>query len=277
MAPGKKLTYDEVAERFAKAGAELVGEYKNANTPCLVRCKIHGTKRLITPASIFAGNGLKCCDIERRRLTADDVADRLRSKGYVLKSSYSGLGGKISVLCEKHRQEHVVPAIGVVSGGKNLPCCGRESTSKKMTGREVSDEFRLGCSERQQGDKAYWSGKSFTVEHREKISTGGARHYASSVDSHIAHARRGATAGKPGWFYIFRVGDLLKFGSVSRMTPEKRIAKIRRDTGLLCFIEIAVQVDDAGNYEAAMMNEYREYWVRHEYFRPELLGVRQSS
>ena len=204
-------------------------------------------------------------------LSQEEVALRIAKKGYELRSKYLGTESKIVVYCKKHDQEHVVRARGVVSSGDNLACCGREAISKKMTGRAVTDEFRRKCSEIQKGDRAYWSGKSFTKEHRAKISSGGAKSFSSSVDRHIEHAKRGVTAGKPGWFYIFRVGYLFKFGSVSRMTPEKRMAKIRRDTGLPCSIEMAVKVDDAGGYEAAMMNRCREHWVRHEYFSPSLL------
>lgn len=208
-----------------------------------------------------------------KKLTAEEVKTRLERHGYILLEEYKGVGpGKrISVFCTTHNQKYEVPSVGVISGGKHLPCCGRESISKKMTGRPVSDAFKLACSTRQKGGKAYWSGKSFTKEHRAKISSSGAKVFSTSIDRHIGHANRGVTAGKPGWFYIFRVGDLLKFGSVSRMTPEQRMAKVRRDTGLPCSIEMAVKVDDAGGYEAAMMNRCREHWVRHEYFSPSLL------
>lgn len=271
MAAGIKLTEEEVKRRLGDAGAELIGPYKNANSKVLVRCAVHRTESEVIANTLFCGAKLRCCASLGGMLSQEEVALRIAKKGYELRSKYLGTESNIVVYCKKHDQEHVVRARGVVSSGDNLSCCGREAISKKMTGRDVTDEFRRKCSDVQKGDRAYWSGKVFAKEHREKISKGGERHFASSVDSHIAHAKRGATAGKPGWFYIFRVGDMLKFGSVSRMTPEKRMEKIRRDTGLPCSIEMTAQVDDAGSYEAAMMDKFRDHWVRHEYFSQSLL------
>lgn len=195
------------------------------------------------------------------------VDQRLALKGYERRSEYLGSEFKLKVFCTKHNEEHDVPAKGVVSDKKNLPCCGLASCRQKMTGRPVTQEFKEKCAEWQRGDKAYWSGKELSKNHRENISRGGIRAFSSSIDRHIEHALSGVTSGKPGYFYIIKVGSLLKLGSVSRMTPEKRMAKIRRDTGKKCKLLMSVSVKDAGGYEASMFNALRQHWIRGEYFK----------
>lgn len=224
------------------------------------------------PGGVLNGARLKCCEIERRMLTLEQVNKRLDAKGYQLVGEYLGTDKRILVRCNRHGDAHEVMARGLLSKNKNLPCCGNESIRERMTGRVVTDEFKEKCRVLQQGDKSYWHGKTLTKDHRQKISASGAKAFSESIDRHIEHAKRGVTAGKPGHFYIFKVGELLKFGSVSRMTPEQRMAKIRRDTGLECEIVMTAKVDDAGAYEAAMMDRYRGHWARHEYFHQSVLA-----
>jgi len=272
MVAGVKVTQQEAAARFAKIGAELKGTYVNANTKVLVRCLVHDADIMASPASAFRGAQLLCCKNDRFKLDAETVWARAAAKGYRILDEYINVGQRLHMECSKHEEVHQVLARSVLCDGKSLPCCGLESMRKKMTGRPVSDEFRARMSSRQIGVNAYWYGKTLSKEHRENIAAAGARAFKDSVERHIAHARSGVTSGKPGFFYIFRVGKVLKFGSVCRMKPEARIAKIRRDTGKKCQIMLLAQVPDAGEYEAMMMERFREFWVSKEFFKPALLS-----
>lgn len=199
-------------------------------------------------------------------LTHEEVRYRLAARNISLLSDFTGTQRPIRVRCEVHGVEYEVRAHSLVCEQKRMRCCQAAQARAQMTGRSVSVETRRKCSEVQQGGRAYWSGKRLSVEHRAAISASGRAHYSSSVDAFIAHAKYGSTAGKRGCFYIIRAGNgLLKFGSVSTMTLNARMRHIRAYTGSAELVLSAV-VPDAGAYEAAMMDRYREHWARGEFF-----------
>lgn len=85
----------------------------------------------------------------------------------------------------------------------------------------------------------------------------------------VRKASEGKTAGKPGIFYIVKIDGLLKFGSATT-TMSYRLTRMRQKLGPDVELLLHCLVDDAGAYEAAMMNAHRHLWVHGEHFRDEL-------
>jgi hypothetical protein len=75
-------------------------------------------------------------------------------------------------------------------------------------------------------------------------------------------------AGRAGHFYIARLTDgSLKFGSTAKMTPDTRMVALAKEIGSKCKLILAASVQDAGAYEAMMLEAYREHWIGGERFR----------
>lgn len=63
----KRMSDDEYIKRLSVANpyVEIVGQYVNANTPVMHRCKIHNITWMIRPADALKGKGCQKCHIER--------------------------------------------------------------------------------------------------------------------------------------------------------------------------------------------------------------------
>lgn len=63
----KRMSDDEYIKRLSVANpyVEIVGQYVNANTPVMHRCKIHDITWMTRPADALKGKGCQKCHIER--------------------------------------------------------------------------------------------------------------------------------------------------------------------------------------------------------------------
>jgi len=220
------------------------------------------------PANIFRGQGMKCCGIESSALTVEEVRKRIAALGYELVGEYRGTDNKITVKCPAHGKTFEVMARGIISDGKGLMCCAIEKTRIRMTGREVSEETRGRISAWQQNGNAPWSKRKMTQEHCKKMSDGLTRKYRASPATNIKLAKSGKTSGKPGWFYIAKMSNgLLKFGSTTSEDHNDRFRHFTNQFGQSGQLLLKCQVNDAGRYEADIMEKHRAHWVRGEFFR----------
>ena len=63
----KRMSNDEYIKRLSitNPNVEIIGQYINANTPVLHKCKKHNIEWEIRPADALKGNGCKMCHLER--------------------------------------------------------------------------------------------------------------------------------------------------------------------------------------------------------------------
>lgn len=173
-----------------------------------------------------------------------------------------------------------------------LSCCAREANSERMKGAT--------------GEKNTFFGRKHSIESRERMSVAklaGENHLRgkprpeyltaalkaaitgvprsgptkAKLSAHMSGRHRlfefcrrkaecGRTAGKPGIFYVVRIGDQLKFGSATT-TMAYRLTRLRQKHGHDVELKLHCIVGDAGAYEAAMMGRHREHWVCGEFFK----------
>lgn len=212
--------------------------------------------------------------------------------GYELESEYLGRHFNITVRCARHDFAQEAPARHVFAGMR-IACCAKEAMAANL-------------SEKMRGVGNPFFGRKHSIESREKMSAAvmaaphalrgrprpahltealqravtGKPRTAATKGKLSAHMQRrhslfefcarkaaeGRTAGKPGIFYMVRIGGLVKFGSATT-TMHYRLTRLRQQHGdveplLHCIVA------DAGAYEAAMMRAHRDRWVRGEYFNP---------
>jgi NUMOD3 motif len=205
-----------------------------------------------------------------KRLSHEEAANRFASAGYVLKSQYFRQSSKVDVWCQKHNQSYSVYPSNIFKG-QRLWCCGNEARSELHTGKVISPETRAKLST-YAGVKHHFFGKTRGENDRRKVSNGIKSIAAASVDYAILKSSTGKTAGKKGRFYIALAGNgLIKLGSIVRTPLSARMSQIRGETGGVSLLLVA-EVDDAGNYESAMLNRCRAHWAHGEFFYPTLLS-----
>jgi len=205
------------------------------------------------------------------RLTHDEVMRRFADAGLALLTPYSNQYGKVEARCLKHNEVHPVLPTNIFKG-QRLSCCGNEGRSVKHTGKVVSAETRSKLSAMNTGELSPRFGRSLSADERKRVSDGLKRAARSSVDYAIKKAATGKTAGKPGHFYIAKTGDgFIKFGSIVRLSPSQRMQFLRAKTGAAELLLLA-KVDDAGAYEAAMLNAHRAHWSHGEHFHASVLS-----
>lgn len=205
------------------------------------------------------------------RLTHDEVLQRFLAAGLVLLSAYKNQAAKVDARCLHHGAVHSVLPSNIFKG-QRLKCCGNAGRSIKHTGKLVSDETRKKLSDLNTGSLHPRFGVHLSDDARKKIGDGLRSAARASVDYAIKKAATGKTAGKAGFFYMARAGNgLIKFGSVVRLSPARRMQCLREKTGDAELLLLA-QVDDAGAYEAAMLSAHRAHWAHGEHFHPSVLA-----
>ena len=199
------------------------------------------------------------------RLTHKEASDRFESSGFELRSVYFNQKTKVTAFCKKHKCEHTVFPMNVFKG-QGLKCCMRESVRERRTNHEMS-ELTKEKLRQFKGEAHHGFGKELPQAVRIKVSNSLKRAASLSVDYAINKARSGKTAGKRGVFYIADVGNgIFKIGSIVKMTVQRRMNLLYEDYGTAKIL-LLVNVDDAGDYEASMMDALRKYWVKGERFR----------
>lgn len=214
-----------------------------------------------------------------KRKTQIEASNLLALRGYELLSEYIGSAVKITVKCISHGVTNDVWPSAILGGG-GMRCCYAERKSsmmlgnKMMVGRKASDEAKKKMSESRKGiprdvdavraTAELNRGKKRTAKFSENQSAW-LRDKSKNIEYIINRAATGKTAGKPGIFYMARVGNLIKFGSTNR-TIDYRMSRLRTAEGQADLL-LSAQVDDAGAYEAAMMVAHRSLWDRGEFFR----------
>ena len=286
----KSLTQEEVESRLRRIGYEAAGEYRGLRVKMLVHCPRHNFTKAVGVNNLFQGGKMACCSSTRVAvLTPDELLERFSSRGYTLLSEYKNVNTRVLLRCEKHGVEKLTFPGNIFAGG-SMACCGKESMREK---------HRINNT----GEKNPFFGKSHSIQTRDLLSrqrigkptnkpmppnvkkalveanTGKPRSEETKrkLREHMARrsglfsycvrkAKDGKTAGKQGIFYVVRVGDLLKFGSATT-TMAYRLARLRQKHGDDVELKMYALVDDAGAYEAAMMERFESYWVKGEYFR----------
>lgn len=122
--------------------------------------------------------------------------------------------------------------------------------------------------------RAAITGVPRSAETREKISAKATERH-KNFDYLIRKVLGGKTSGQPGIFYIVRIGDRLKFGSATT-TMSYRLTRLRQKHGPDIEVMAHALVDDAGGYEAAMMERHRERWLHGEFFALQGVGAARA-
>ena len=236
MPRGYKLTHEDAARRIAEHGYLLVGEYRRKDEKVLVRCEKHGFEKEVEPGHLFRGALMACCS---REASAARGRTMIGEKNPFFGRSHSfRTREKISV-AKLEGENHL--------RGKPRPQYLTDALVRSITGvprkQPVRDRLRAHMLKRH---------KDF--------------------DYCVSKTLVGRTNGKPGWFYVIRVGDSIKFGSATT-TMGYRLARHRQKHGSGVELLMQCAVSDCGAYEAAMMQAHREHWLHGEFFKDFLSGL----
>jgi hypothetical protein len=129
----KRLSLDEVKNRFKKAGFELLGEYTNNRTPALVKHLNCNRIWKAVPLHIFRGKGCRPCSINDQRLPNEMVKEKLYHLGYEMLGEYKNVNTPIllkHIICGNEWS----PVISNIFAGCGCPQCAR-SVNEKLTGK----------------------------------------------------------------------------------------------------------------------------------------------
>lgn len=225
-----KKTQAEVEARFSESGYTLLGTYQRNDVKVLARCDIHDFEKEVFPSNIFKGGRMACCGKESMRAK---LSLNMKGEG----NHFFG----------KSHTEEMKAAMSKSKSGTNSPMFGKKRSAESI------EKTRIGLI-----------GKPRSSETKKKLSDYNLT-LADNFDHCLNKAATSKTAGKPGHFYIAKVGDMLKFGSTTQTLGYRmrRLAQVHGDAELL----MAVDVPDAAAYEASMMGYHREHWIRGEFFR----------
>lgn len=225
------------------------------------------------------------------RLSQTVAAERIAGAGYVLVGEYRGWDVRTMVRCELHSfQKEVFP--GNIFRGSKMSCCGLDENRARgrllvgeanpFFGKKHSIQTREKLSASREGKPsptrgvkqtperiARQVGKPRSEETKRKLSEHMKRRSSLFVYC-VRKAQQGRTAGKEGVFYMVRIGEHVKFGSATT-TMRYRLTRMRQKHPSAELLMHCL-VDDAGSYEAAMMNAHREHWSHGEYFHPTVLA-----
>lgn len=147
----KKLTNEEFKIKLAKSNqwVEPIGEYENAKTPLLCRCKMCGREWMAVPNNIL--NGAKCrpCAIkmqaESMRKTNDTFLEEISIRNPDIEPLEKYVDGKTGILvrCKKCNYTWIARPNNLLSG-KGCPKCGIEKTasSKRKTNQLFISELK---------------------------------------------------------------------------------------------------------------------------------------
>lgn len=204
------------------------------------------------------------------KLTQPQVEARFNASGYTLIGQYKNQATKVAAKCSIHDEvHHVFPSN--IFRGQGLRCCGNKAISLARTGMKFTDSHKENLS-KYRGSLHHGFGKKLSDEVKIKVSQG-LKAAAKSIDYIINKAATGKTSGMPGYFYIAEAGNgFVKLGSIAKLTPKRRMSLLRDSTGASKLLLLA-QVSDAGGYEAAMLNRFREYWDHGEWFKPSCIAA----
>lgn len=235
MSKSIRLSQEEAARRVAAVGYTLDSAYLGRHFAVMVSCERHAARQTALAKNIFNGMRIACCAQEVRDAIAGDLREKMRG------SANPFFGRKHSIESREKISAAVMAAPHALRG-KPRPAYLTEALQRAVTGkpRGASTKAKLSAH-----------------MHR--------RH--SLFEFCARKASEGRTAGKPGIFYIVRIGELAKFGSATT-TMQYRLTRLRQKHGRVDLLMHCV-VADAGAYEAAMMNAHRDRWVRGEYFNLE--------
>lgn len=267
--PIKNITREEFDARIHKLnGYSVSGAYVSTVVDVRCYCPKHDHYQIAKPTHMLRGFKLSCCTSSPKRpgqkLSHEEARQRFAAGGYELLSEYERSTQKVLARCTVHDYQAMVFP-GNIFKGQQMKCCGCRAISNARTGMKFSEETKQKLS-LYRGERHHGFGKALSEITKEKVSGSVKRKHETDHEYAVTRAAQGKTSGKPGWFYIVKVGgNLLKFGSVSKTSVKQRIKQIGRKYGDAVLL-LKVQVADAGSYEAAMIDRYKQYWAHSEFF-----------
>ncbi len=93
-----KFSFDEAQDQAKKLGYLIIGDYKTANSPVLMRC-INGHETKLKLSKIKLGNGCKECFFNKRRSKKEDIISALSKENYTLLGEYKNYNDPIHLKC----------------------------------------------------------------------------------------------------------------------------------------------------------------------------------
>ena len=135
------LTTEIVNRRIADRGLVMLGEYVNNSTKAEFQCR-EGHTWMTTPDGVMFGYGCPSCGSreagQKRRLTPDQIRDRLAGRGIVLLGDYETSNVKTRFQCDKGHTWRATP--GSVLAGNGCPhCSDRFPLTKEIVNNRIAD------------------------------------------------------------------------------------------------------------------------------------------
>jgi len=132
----KRLTVDDVRNRLAGRGIDMVGEYVNSQTKTLFKCNEDHTWET-TPNSVMGGRGCPHCYEKNLPLTKDIVSARIADRGITLLGDYMGAHVSTLFQCSEGHTWEARP--NNIIQGKNCPHCdGHFPLSKEIVNERIA-------------------------------------------------------------------------------------------------------------------------------------------
>jgi hypothetical protein len=246
------ITKGEVNETIADRGFQLVGEYLNARTKTMFRCK-QGHEWSSTPDNVTRGSGCPYC-AGTAKLTKEIVNERISDRGIEMVGEYINIDTRATFRCEYGHEWETIPD-GVIAGNGCPICSGtaplsKEIVNERITGRGfkmISDYINTATKTTFRCDKGHeWNAKPSNIMHGQGCPT---------------CAEYGFKREKPAILYYLRIDTrnqtLYKIGITNRTVEARFIGDMDKIT--ILNIKYFDQGGDAYKQEQEIIKNFSEY------------------
>lgn len=133
-----KKTHEEYVNELAEINpdVEVLGTYKNTNTPLMFRCKVCGHIWEVAACNLLRGTKCPKCNIRKRMLPEDEAIKRMEagSPNTEVLGTYKGYGKTIACRCRKCGYEWN-PYPRVLMKGCGCPRCAGNAPKDRPKNR----------------------------------------------------------------------------------------------------------------------------------------------
>ena len=214
----KKLTSEEINLKLRDRPIRMIGEYLGSQIKTEFICD-HGHKWHAFPNMVMSGRGCPYC-AGNAPLTKEIVNERIYPRGLYLIGEYTGVSKKTLFECSHGHQWEAAPNDVMVGNG--CPhCSGLSPLTKEIVNKRIYPRGLRLVSD-YMGTKA----KSlFECEHG---------HQWEATPNDVMNgngcpfcAEYGFNPSKPGWIYILKYEDFIKYGITNNI--DKRLSQHKKN------------------------------------------------
>jgi hypothetical protein len=278
----KKITQEEVENRFIAVGLKPLEAYKGSGKKILAQCVKCQHEYSVEAGSVFQGYSCPKCARHVGK-TQEEMEENFRERGLELLGRHKNMGTSVAARCLTCSYEWDAWPWGVLKGGSCPQCVSRRIAGKRrMTQEEVISRLN---------SKGLKPLEPYLRSHKPILVMGECGHTWKAALSNIGYPDRGSgcpycadcgfNPGKPAVLYYLRVfnpyGDpLYKIGITNRTVEERFRYEI--DKIAILRVEHFQIGSEAYDAEKKVLREFSEYLytgrnILHERGNSELFTV----